>query len=139
MVKVVCCQGQTRETRLIPDNVTMDGVLDLFDLNLREWNCYAYGEALNEESLSRPLYSFALDSVVHLNALAREETVAEMEAAVEMTVAVPAPGQPPAAAEPAEEDPMRKLFDVLLTLRVAVNNAITAMEPRYVSDEELPF
>lgn len=138
MVKVVCCQGQTRETRLIPDNVTMDGVLDLFDLNLREWNCYVYGEALDEESLSRPLYSFAMDSVVCLNALARVETVAEMEAAVEMTVAAPAPDRPPAA-EPAEEDPMKKVFDELLTLRVAVNNAITAMEARYVSAEEPPF
>ena len=138
MVKVVCCQGQKRETRLIPDNVTMDGVLDLFDLNLREWNCYAYGEALNEESLSRPLYSFAMDSVVCLNALARVETVAEMEAAVEMTVAAPEPDRPPTA-EPAEEDPMKKVFDELLTLRVAVNNAITAMEARYVSAEEPPF
>ena len=139
MVKVVCCQGQTRETRLIPDNVTMDGVLDLFDLNLREWNCYVYGEALDEESLSRPLYSFAMDSVVCLNALARVETVAEMVAVEEMTVVATAPDQPPVAAEPAEEDPVKKLFDALLTLRVAVNNAITAMEARYVSAEELPF
>ena len=138
MVKVVCCQGQTRETRLIPDNVTMDGVLDLFDLNLREWNCYVYGEALDEESLNRPLYSFAMDSVVCLNALEKVETVAEIETAVEMTVAAPAPDPAPAA-EPVEEDPMKKVFDALLTLRVAVNNAVTAMESRYVSAEELPF
>jgi len=132
MTKVVVCGGPFDGTRLIPDNVTMEGVLDQCRLDTVKWRCIANGEELQDEDLARPLYSFAKDSIVYLCVYLK------MEVAMGMAVAAVQPDQSPAAG-PSENDQLKNVYEALLNLRVAVNNAITAMEPHYVSAEELPF
>ena len=78
------------------------------------------------------MYSFAKDSNVYLCVYLK------MEVAMGMAVAAVQPDQSPAAG-PSENDQLKNVYEALLNLRVAVNNAITAMEPHYVSAEELPF
>ena len=130
MTRVVLGLGLSKETRLIPDNVTMEGVLDQFDLNIREWYCSANGKMLDEGDLDRPLHTFAEDSKVRLNADTK------MEAAPERVVTAVQPD--PSPAQPSEVELLRNVYGALMNLRTAMDKAAKVLGIP-VPDDELPF